>query len=76
MAAESLADGVPDVPARLIALSLAAILALLLSGLLVLSMMQKRYMQRTEVALREESNKDPLTGIYNSAPTAEILKSW
>lgn len=50
---------------RVIAISLTAILALFLSGLLILSMMQKRYMQRTEVALREESNQDPLTGIYN-----------
>jgi len=50
---------------EVIVIALTAILALFLSGLWVLSMMQKRYMLRTEVALREESNKDPLTGIYN-----------
>ena len=60
---------------RVIAVSLAAILALFLSGLLVLSIMQKRYMQRTEVALREESNKDLLTGIHNRRIGDLYLKS-
>jgi len=50
---------------EIVAIALTAMLALFLSGLLVLSVLQKRYMQRTEVVLREESNKDALTGIYN-----------
>lgn len=50
---------------RVITIALAAILALFLSGLLVLFMMQKQYMRRTEFVLREESNRDPLTGLYN-----------
>ncbi|MFA6507814.1 MAG: GGDEF domain-containing protein, partial [Treponemataceae bacterium] len=46
-------------------IAVVSLLLLFLAGLIVLSVLEKWYMQRAGRSMREESNKDPLTGTFN-----------
>lgn len=50
---------------QIITIAFVSMLVLFLLGLVILAVTGKYYMRRTKAILLEESNKDPLTGIYN-----------